>query len=497
VEQGNKFTKYLLIIFCILAVSLIYSILFKYPQPGVADQGDFDRVMYATGLKLTKECKADPDFIRFYNYVVTDYEIPALGNLRILPAASYTSIAYVIGAAGFLSRLSGESILKTEYLAAIYCVLYSFSLLVIIKYLNIKSKAAQVILTLLSLFVFLDGNYLVWFNSLYGEPMMVTSLLLYTASWVYYIYYKNNLKSHEGLFLRIILTFAAAFLLLGAKMQTMTALPVILLLQGKILWENRQLLGPGKIVTSVLLLFLIIRYPLEISSINKSISKDTQYNSVFYGVLKDSENPRQDLIDMGLNPDMAVEAGKHSYLENKEYVKYVPHSEITENEFYSKMSNGKLVKFYITHPLRLIKGMEYTAEHAFFTGTYLGKYKQGYSVKPIRDFHRFTLWSDYRSEHLPKNFIFIVLVYAASFFTSLFIYLKNKRNKEITDKIQLFWALLFISLLQYPMPFMGNGQADTTKQLFLFDFIFDIILVVSFCWVFYMLSRTIRIRKSS
>ena len=56
---------------------------------------------------------------------------------------------------------------------------------------------------------------------------------------------------------------------------------------------------------------------------------------------------------------MAVEAGKHSYLPADQYVKYVPRTEITEKEFYSKMSNGKLAKFYLTHPKRLIEGMQY------------------------------------------------------------------------------------------------------------------------------------------
>ena len=38
---------------------------------------------------------------------------------------------------------------------------------------------------------------------------------------------------------------------------------------------------------------------------------------------------------------------------------------------------------------------------------------------------------------------------------------------------------MLIGVIQYPMPFIGNGQADTSKQLFLFNFIFDILIVVS------------------
>jgi hypothetical protein len=243
------------------------------------------------------------------------------------------------------------------------------------------------------------------------------------------------------------------------------------------------------------MIVLLIEYPLQISAINKPLSRDTQYNAVFFGILKYSKDPRQDLIDMGLNPDMAVEAGKHSYLGKNQYVKYVPHSEITEKEFYSKMSNEKLIKFYITHPLRLIQAMEYTAEYAFKTSTNLGKYKQSYSPERIREFHRFTLWSDFRAAYMPKSLILIVLVYIACFSISLFAYFKEKESREIRDKIQLLWAILLISILQYPMPFMGNGEADTAKQLFLFDFIFDMMIVVSFCVILHSLLKVYKALK--
>ena len=56
---------------------------------------------------------------------------------------------------------------------------------------------------------------------------------------------------------------------------------------------------------------------------------------------------------------------------------------------------------------------------------------------------------------------------------------------NITAAIRLLWGVMFIGLLQFPMPFVGNGMADTAKQLFLFNFVFDIMLVVSIYWCFH------------
>jgi hypothetical protein len=42
---------------------------------------------------------------------------------------------------------------------------------------------------------------------------------------------------------------------------------------------------------------------------------------------------------------------------------------------------------------------------------------------------------------------------------------------------------MLIGLLQFPMPYIGNGHADITKQLYLFNFVSDIIMTVSVCWL--------------
>ena len=71
----NNYTKYIIGTFIIISALLIAYILFKYPQVGVADQGDFDRVMGLSGLSLLDSDKMNPDFKRFYDYIVTDYKI--------------------------------------------------------------------------------------------------------------------------------------------------------------------------------------------------------------------------------------------------------------------------------------------------------------------------------------------------------------------------------------------------------------------------------------
>ncbi|WP_163193921.1 hypothetical protein [Clostridium thermarum] len=490
-KQKDNYIKYLLLAFCIIAIGIVTYVLFSYPNPGVADQGDFDRVMAVSGLELTDQDKSNPDFKRFYDYTVTDYKISKMGVYQFLVRFVSTTMAYLITIISFICKLLGQDSFKTGYLAVVYGAIYIFSMAIILKYINLKSKITLTALALIGLVIFLDGNYLLWFNSLYGEPMMITTLMLYMAAWLYYTYQSKTLKDEKKRLRAIIFLFIAAFLFLGSKMQVITAVPVMAVMLGKVLWESRRQLKGRTFVVLCFCYFLLLIYPIQINMVNGAISKDTQYNSVFYGVLKGSKTPEQDLIDLGLNPDMAVEAGKHAYLDSSEYVKYVPRTEITEQEFYSKISNGKLAKFYLTHPLRLIQGMEYTAGKAFYTSTSLGKYSRSYSEEPIRQFNRFTLWSSFREGKLPKKLIFIVFICFSVLLVSIYTYVKNKKVDEIVEKLHLLWGIMFIGVLQFPMPYVGNGEADTAKQLYLFNFIFDIILVVSVCWCLDKLILTI------
>ena len=97
---------------------------------------------------------------------------------------------------------------------------------------------------------------------------------------------------------------------------------------------------------------------------------------------------------------------------------------------------------------------------------------------------------------LPKNLLLIISVYLIIFLFSLYKYLKNKYNFEIKTKILLLWTIMLIGAIQFPMPFVGNGQADTSKQLFLFNFIFDGLLIIIFSYILFTIADLLRDKLS-
>ena len=134
--------------------------------------------------------------------------------------------------------------------------------------------------------------------------------------------------------------------------------------------------------------------------------------------------------------------------------------------------------------------MEYTASKAYMTSTSLGKYTEQYSKTPVEKLNRFVYWSEFRENKLPRNLLFISFVFIAVFLVSLYSY--KTGDKVIKNRVMLLWLIMMIAVMQFPMPFVGNGKADVVKQLYLFNFIFDILMFVSVLWVIFKLIDVIK-----
>ena len=146
--------------------------------------------------------------------------------------------------------------------------------------------------------------------------MMITTLMLLIASYLHYIYKKHVMKNDKHVFINIIFVYVSAWLFIGSKMQVLSALPVIMFILGKIIWNNRKMVGKKKFIVLIIAFILIVAYPIGINIRHVDIGDDTHYNSVFTGVLENAsskEQKEQALIDLGLNPKMEVNSGTNSY----------------------------------------------------------------------------------------------------------------------------------------------------------------------------------------
>lgn len=450
------------IFFILTAVIICIYVIFVPPARGVADQGDFERVMIPAGLDFLDRASHN-----FYEFVEPVYKLSFMykGNayaypfylLGIIPATSYI---YPITIAKILCIGLGH--FDTRVLAGVMSILYAAVCAGIVRRLRVKSNIARSLLYGLFLLIFFNGINLTIFNSLYGQSMMLVAMAMFILACMILVENWGAIKIGHLFFL-----CAACVFLLGAKLQCFVFLPVLCILW---LYLIRHVSYKK---TAVFFLCFTVWYGAGNYLLNgHGLNEDTQYNSVFYGILADSKDPEADLAALGLDTDLAADAGKHAYLAPEQYV-YPPRTPVLQEKFYDKMSNAKLVKFYLTHPDRLLRAMEVTANHAFQNKITLGTFEKEAGKPEGACEYRFALWETVRSS-LPRTLWFIVPVYGLFFIGGVYEAIRHKNKYAY-----LFLMILIMGFTQFPMPYLGNGRADITKQLFIFNLVFDIGVFVS------------------
>lgn len=445
----RKFLKYFSIydiIFLIAAAVIFIFAVFFPPVHSVADQGDFERVMRPIGIDF-------PDDYSFYEYAVRFFPmrftkqdlllyIPRL--LFIVPSTAFVFPSLIV-------RLicAPTGMFDMRILAAVIFLWYTLSCFFILRRIKIKNCILHIAFIGFFLIVFFNGVNLTLFNSLYGQSVMLASFASVAAASLYLF---ENIRTATNL--KIFIFTIASCLMIDSKLQCFIFAPFFAAL---IIYAGFK---SNRRVICVLCAAVIMWHGIGgyfINSINTG--KATLYNSIFYGILKDSDTPEKDLAELGLSPEFSANCGKHAFLQPTEY-SYPP----TDENFYSKVSNITIIKFYLSHPVRLISAMENTAKDAFCNKISLGTFEEKYGFKPYASSYRFTLWENIRS-HLPHALLFIIPVWL------IFIAFAVFKRKNVYFPIII--AMFLMGAVQFPMPYIGNGAADISKQLFMFNIIFD------------------------
>lgn len=446
------------------AVPILVVVLFLKPVIGLADNGDFQRIMMGTGLEYLDDELSYED--KYFGYFIRQFRMtePGFGG--------YVSTQWIpVFLAKGLSGLVHPGIFDMRALAAIYGGLLLAALWLLIRVNKGERPWANVLLALLGIVLFVDVGYLAYFNSLYGEPLSFVFLLLSFG-------FATALVRRERPSVALLAGFfLAALFLAGAKVQN-APVGVLLALLGLRFLVLRKDKGWRRLVvifSSVLLLVSVALYvalPKEIRIIN-------QYQTVFYGVLKDSPTPEQDLRELGIPEKFAVNAGTN-YFEEAPIDQQDP---VFAEEYYPNFSHLKVALFYLKHPGRLVDKLEVSANQGMtIRPYYLGNYEQS-SGKPAGSVaERFGWWSAWKREAVPNKLWFVALAFVAYFAV---VWLEWRLAKDVRKKLyaEVFGFLGIVALIQFVLPVIGDGEADLAKHLFGFNVAFDLMLWAGAGWL--------------
>ncbi|MDO5396479.1 MAG: DUF6273 domain-containing protein [bacterium] len=487
------------VIGAVMVAVLSFFVLYAGDNVGLSDNGDFRRVLLANNLEYEDESD-------YYYLFKQDYRMTVEGSNPVTKAFSvlrtnkdwdiYSSPHFFFIKLSKLLNLFAnwnagreETAYNIGWLAGIYIFLFACAAWGIFTFfagMRLRLKTAVLVIFLL---VFCDAGYLLYFNSFYGEPLQYVALMMLLS--VGLMIYKNPTIP------KVVYFYISLYFFAGSKLANVPFSIIISLMAAVIIILRkdkrfkRWVLGSA----AVSVIMMIGLY----ASIPEWMQQDTTYQSVFFGIVKESDTVNEDLEELGVDAKYSVLANTNAYMDESEYPIDV-HSDEFKRDFYDRVSKLDLVMFYFNHPGRLFGKLSTAIKNtAYIRPPNLGNMPD---VKmTLTD--KYSTWSKLR---VMLRFMYSPLIIFSIFaLLSLYIifldifYIRNRRLEDpkrmyMMIGINVLIAGLWINLI---LPMVANGEADLQKHMFLFIHCNDIMLMTLIIGMFSMTRRQVLISVSA
>jgi hypothetical protein len=431
--------------------------LFTPPLIGMADNGDFERFLRWRGLR----------------HIATDYQSKYFDNFhakyRLVPAAEepdwyLSSTSVLITTARWWAIQAGQQeYFDIRMLAALHLLVFFFGVWLVLAATRHLSRGLRFTLYGLLFLIFTDASYLSYFNSFYSEETALALLFVSLGSALLIF------AQRTSVFFPLMTYFAAIALLLTAKPMYaplaafFSALGIYLSSYLERSWRY-WLSG----LLSVILCGGAVWYYRQLP---QGLHEQNPHIIIFKDLLPHSDTPRQDLMDLGLNPDWAAYNHTSPYQPDSPF-----HDPAFKNELLAKVSTNKIMLFYLSHPQRLAKLFTRCAKRAFTTFLPRRGYYEASAAKP-RWQRPFGLWSNIRERVIPRNLLSVAIFFATGL-GALWL-LRQKPSTTFSGLAWLYLLLVCIAGSQFLIAVLaGGGEADLEKHLFMFNLSFDLCLVL-------------------
>jgi len=451
-KTREKIPVLLSLLFGIALFSIIFYSMLTPPIRGIANQGDFERMMIWIGATYQNNDDAKTHFHWVNRYFslgppqfgnVISSEIPFLFLARSINTWLHP-VLFDINVVGILHTL-------------LFCIILSVNFYYLKKYNAVYGYLfipfAAIVLT--------DIGYTAYFNSFYQESAGVLFLFTTLTIIVKTIQEKNR-KTAKG---NILLYCISSLLLISAKAQYfILCVPVILTLY--ILFYSKK----RKLLLGVLSFFITVFSFAYYFLGTPQIVKDWNiYNSVCAQILNSTGNPERALRILKLN---------QNFLKYRGLFAEDIHSGINDPQLQRFFTPGifpRIILYYIKTPNEFISLSREIGKYSFSTTVgYLGYYEHAPGHSPGEQPKGFALWSNFKQMAFPHGHRIIMLVMGSSLLLLLYVYLYKK---NIAGALILFISVSACS--QFLIVAFSEGiSGSIEKVLLLFDLLFDLLLFI-------------------
>ncbi|MCD9026230.1 hypothetical protein [Cohnella silvisoli] len=460
IKKGKDIRTIVAWITGIVAGVLIASLIMTSPVIGIADSGDFGRVLGVTGLSVLN--RNESYYEQYFHYAHQHF---GYGGYTLGGYIS-THVILVAGA-GLIGRIINGEAFDIRVLGVCYSILFIWAIALMVKNAPLTNSRKNtiilaIVMSLSLLFVFGDIGYLAYFQSFFGEPYALIGMLLMVASAVALASTDKPTGSLLTLFV------IAAFAVATSKIQNAPLGFAFALLAWRMYglrtdkrWKRQALVG---------IVVLVLGSALMIAVAPDRLRNTNLYQSIFFGVLKDSPDVARDMEELGIPKKYSVLAGTNYFQKDTA----IPQSDpVLRKEVLEKLSHKDIAFYYLRHPSRFMQKLDRAAANAMFIRPYyLGNYDQSAGKPPGAIIYKYSGWSQWKVEHMPRKFAWYLGTYIL-YFAVLGILWWSSSSRRRRLVVETMAVVAIAGVFSCIVPLIGDGEADLGKHLFMFNVCFD------------------------
>lgn len=458
----------------LLVISIGIISLFINPIIGMADNGDFYRIISSNNVY-----QLNPDDPDLYNkYFIKDYGIYKYNNDLQIQLISTQSI--FIRIAVLISRIINNNyILDIRYMSWMFLAAQAAGIYLISKVLcnKIRNYKFKLIIVTLITVIFCDTAYLAYYNSFYGEAVNISFFLLSIGILL-------NMIEFDKITMGSIILFAiTSFIFFGAKQQLA---PVGLLIGIMIL---RLSVMDKKEITEIFYIAITIIFVIGSIVFYKAITGDFQYSNRYHsmnrGMLLYQDNPKEVADFFGIDQQFLL-LKETTYFDDTSIIDL--NDEKLIEEYYEKFTTPKILAYYISHPKSLLRMIKISFNNSYsIRPKAMGNYEKSHNKPPGSMDYSFALYSTVKEKIFTGNIQFTIITIGMFLFIESKKYIKAVKKGDIQERLktEVLFYIFLVGLSQVVISVVGAGDADLAKHVFMYNMSFDIIFI-------YMISAVIK-----
>lgn len=437
--------------------------LFIGPYLGMANDDIGNRKMAEYGLTY-QEADLGEDPAQFLS---NEYFTRVYGTTHNAQPIHSAQNLFVRAAMALDSLFTSDALFDVRFLALVYLVLYLPGVYLVLKagLERVSFFSEAVVVTVLGVLIFADISYLVFFNSLYSDALILICLLYIAGASM-----ALHLQKPGQTALQVLLAAAGMVLCLLEKRFFLSGIFVAVLLVTQI----RITKGSGRIVAGGLAIVLMGTAVFSLYWSGQEFDDISKLHSVTRGVLLQSQNPDRTLEELGIDTS-------YSLLTDQSLYDSYPVTEISnpvlQQGFLDRYDALKVAAYYGRHPGSLVMMLNNAVGSALrLRRDYCGNYERSAGMPARGKSVFFSAWSMFKERSLPSTIGYLaVLIIAFAAMSGRKVF--NRRAVQRWDYVYFvtMLAITAIGVADITAVICLSGDAQLVQCSMTFGVVLDLL----------------------